>query len=340
MQTPFFWARLALAVTVMCEGGVGMAQEENMGSVAEVCLRYPERMQALFGALDLERDSLEDVRNAWEAGDAQAAGEALLRYYDDVDASTRMLDYQCMRPGHVTLGDPAPLLDNVYAYPGWNDPIPLDEEGGWDWTFQGPAGNDAEYGWMLNRHYHLLDLCNAYLENGDERYAAFIENNFQHWLRHLPPYPATPSGTPQWRGLEVAIRLTHWTDLFYLLKDKLSPATRLLMLATVPEHAHYNYHFHGRGNWLTMEMHGLAAAAAAWPEFRDADEWADKAARTLAEEMDLQFYPDGVQNELTAGYHWVAVKNVQRSVDLLALRGTPISNKFKGQIELSWDYLF
>ena len=55
--------------------------------------------------------------------------------------------------------------------------------------------------------------------------------------------------------------------------DYLSPATQLLILSSIPEHAHYLKNFHAAGNWLTMEMNGLATVAVAWPEFYNSLEW-------------------------------------------------------------------
>ena len=93
------------------------------------------------------------------------------------------------------------------------------------------------------------------------------------------PYPRKKSRSAIWRGLEVALRLRVWDRIFYgLLEDPgIHDGTRLLLLATLPEHAHYLRNFHGGGNWATMELTSLALIAVTWPEFKNAPAWLDYA---------------------------------------------------------------
>src|SRR5690606_28289238 len=112
-------------------------------------------------------------------------------------------------------------------------------------------------------------------------------------------------------------RVKVWAPVFYQLQiaDTLAPVTRILMLAALPEHAHYARHFHADGsNWVTMELAGLAVVAAAWPEFADAPGWLDYAQQKLTAELATQVYPDGVQAELSSVYHHI----VTVQFDLLA----------------------
>src|SRR5690606_13619018 len=98
----------------------------------------------------------------------------------------------------------------------------------------------------------------------------------QDWVASSLPYPAVKSSTPMWRGLEVALRAKVWVRLFYALisSDLFSPAAKLMMLTSIPDHTHYMRNFHApAGNWLTMEMSGLAMVATAWPEFRQSSEF-------------------------------------------------------------------
>src|SRR5690606_434884 len=132
------------------------------------------------------------------------------------------------------------------------------------------------------------------------------------WVISSLPYPAMKSSTAMWRGLEVALRAKVWVGAFFALvnDDHLSPATQLLMLTSLPEHTHYMRNFHApAGNWLTMEMSGLAMVATAWPEFKAAREWVAYAKKNMLEGLKDQVYPDGVQKELTSHYHHVALYN-------------------------------
>src|SRR6185503_1568100 len=127
------------------------------------------------------------------------------------------------------------------------------------------------------------------------------------WIISSLPYPGVKSNTELWRGLEVSFRVKVWARIFYGLINcpELMPATRLLMLSSIPEHAHYLKNFHSEGNWLTMEMSGLATAATAWPEFNKSPSWLAYSKETMTASLKKQVYADGVQTELTSHYHQV-----------------------------------
>ena len=107
------------------------------------------------------------------------------------------------------------------------------------------------------------------------------------------PYPGVKSSTSVWRGLEVAARAKVWSRIFYGLinSEYLSPATQLLMLSSLPDHAHYNRNFHGGNNWLTMEISALATVATNFPEFKKSGEWLDYSIETMVESMKGQMEP-------------------------------------------------
>jgi len=144
-----------------------------------------------------------------------------------------------------------------------------------------------------------------------------------------------------WRGLEVSFRIKAWSRVFYgLMKNKLlTPATRLLILSSLPEHGHYARNFHAQGNWLTMEMTGLATLSTAWPEFSESAAWLEYAGKTLTESLDEQVYPDGAQTELTSSYHLVALSNFSGFVDICRQANIPVPKKFHKKLESMWNYL-
>lgn len=69
------------------------------------------------------------------------------------------------------------------------------------------------------------------------------------------------------------------------------------------------------GNWLIMEMNGLAQTGIFYPQFKQSKLWLDFAFRSLEEELNRQIYPDGFQYELTTTYHEVTVNNYQRVIE-------------------------
>jgi hypothetical protein len=112
------------------------------------------------------------------------------------------------------------------------------------------------------------------------------------------------------------------------------------MLTSLPEHAHYLRHFHKEGgNWITTELSALGLIAAAWPEFRDASAWQTYSAETLLRSMPAQIYPDGVQKELTSGYHYVALKDFNHYAEICRDAGLPLPPGYRDWLEKMWNYL-
>ncbi len=323
----------------MCMGAAAVEQPTYYATVEEVCQAFPAQVKSLFEALDLTHPGLEEVKRQLDAGNVAAASAALIEYYEAQDSRRRVLPLDWPRDS-MKVEDPALLFEHTFPYKLWTHQIPLRPDGGWDWAYNGPDGKDPEFGWALNRHFHLLLALQMYEKTNDTRYREFLDKNLQDWVVALPPYPNTPNHTPQWRGLEVAIRVHNWATIFYALEGKaVSSATRLLMLTTVADQAHYNRYFHSRnGNWGTIEMEGLSAAALAWPEFRESGAWWNTVIQESQYLLEDQIYPDGVQNELTSHYHTVVGQRVLFILFRLRIAEKPIPPSLLSRLEAIWDY--
>ena len=304
----------------------------------ELCHDHPVRVLALFSALDLQRPELDTAQQAYDAGDLVGACRALLDYYARRIAAPEDPEKEAWyRPYHA---DAESILEGDFTFYGLTARVPQHPDGGLDWTYTGP-NQDLEWAWGLNRHSHLNALLEAYLESKDTRYLATLDRHLKDWVLSSP-YPGVKSSTPQWRGLEAALRMSPWSRIFMMLQHDpgFSPAARILMLSSLPDHAHYLRHFHARtGNWLTMEMNGLLTIALTWPEFRDAELWIAYAMNQLVPEMERQVYPDGVQMELTSHYHRVAGHNFQDFADRIAATGRSMPDVYMKQLEAMWHYL-
>ncbi len=135
------------------------------------------------------------------------------------------------------------------------------ENGHLDWHHTSPE-NDMEYGWLHNRHGTVNTLLEAWFVTVNPKHARHIDQYVKDRIISSWPYPETKSSDawPMWRGLEVGFRVYYWKEPFYNLMDTdyLSPATKLLILSSLPEHAHYLRNFHGEGNWLNTEISAMA----------------------------------------------------------------------------------
>lgn len=311
-----------------------------MSTVRDVYLRYPERVEELFQSIDVEHKGLVQVKTALAAGDYVKASEALLDYYRHGNTGTHLRQTQpAPSDARKPLADS--ILQDLFRFYDLSDRVPRKENGQLDWSHDGPDG-DIEWAWGLNRHGHLSILLEAYLETGNADYARTIDAHVQDWVASSLPYPAVKSSTPMWRGLEVALRAKVWVRLFYALisSDLFSPAAKLMMLTSIPDHTHYMRNFHApAGNWLTMEMSGLAMVATAWPEFRQSSEFVAYAKERMLEGLLDQVYPDGVQKELTSHYHYVALYNFRHFAEICKYANEPLPEEYHDTLEKLEHYL-
>jgi len=305
----------------------------NETTIEWVLEQYLDRIQALFGALDLDRAGLEAVKAAVGCGDTVGACRALLDYYRDGE-SAKWLRGPAIAPGDGRDEGAESLIEGFAR-------VPRAPKGGPDWTYGGPD-NDINWAWSFNRQDYLSTLLDAYRTTGSVQYVRWIDDLIRDWVTGSLPYPACDTTDACWRGLETAHRVRQWAIIFYALQQDpyLRDATRLLILISLPEHAHYLRHFHKPGgNWITMELSSLGLTAAAWPELRDAAAWQIYCADALLRSMPEQIYPDGVQFELTSGYHYVALCYFERYADLCRDAGLPLPPAYRDWLEKMWHYL-
>lgn len=309
-------------------------------TIDEVYARYPDRIQALLASLDVERPGLKEVKENVADNQPVKACEALLKYYRNAATSRHLIREQ---PPLSEATDPEAdsLLQGIFTYYDLPARVPRRNDGGLDWTFKGPD-DDIEWAWGLNRHGHLITLLESYMETGNPVYARTIDEHVQDWVVVSLPYPAVKSNTAQWRGLEVALRAKVWVRVFFALVNSgyFTPATQVLMLSSLPDHTHYMRNFHApSGNWLTMEMSGLAMVATAWPEFKDARQWVTYAKKNMLEGLKDQVYPDGVQKELTSHYHQVAWYNFDHFRQICEEAGEDLPPEYGKQLEKMLHYI-
>jgi len=312
---------------------------EEQVSVEALCRAHPARVESLFEALDLERQGLEAVKAAVDNGTLPAACTALLDYYRQGDTAS-WLRKPAVKPGTNRVASADTFLAGTFSAYSVSAEVPLREDGGLDWSYNGPNG-DREWGWGLNRHPWVSALVDAYHATGNPDYIEGFDRLIRDWVT-ANPYPGEKNNTPQWRGLEVHSRVAGaWPHAFYGLQhaDGFTPAARILMLSSLPDHAHYLRNFHANsGNWIAMELLALAMTAACWPEFKQADAWFDYATSRLVPEITRQVYPDGVQKELTSHYHSVALGSFDRFVQLAKRVGRPLPEEVTSGIERMCNY--
>jgi len=317
----------------------------DLESVEDVVAAYPQRMRSLMNRLDLDRPGLGAVKQAWHREDLTAACAALLDYYRTADTAAwwRHADLPETREDEdsTTDANAAQRADELFLqdiYLGHDGPgkVPRNANGHLAWGYTGPR-SDQGFRSRVNRHAHLKTLLAAYRQTGDVKYLHRLDQDIRDWLTAADGR-VTPWGT---KPLDVGIRSTHWAELFFELQQEpgFRDATRLLMLATLPDHADFALENPGGGNWISMTQRGALSVALGLPEFRDAATWKQTALATIFENAQETVYPDGAQVELTAAYHMVPLTRFDAMADLLRAAGEPVPSAFQDTITRMWDYM-
>ena len=311
----------------------------DIKSVEDVCKAYPQEMTKMLNELNLELPTMKEVKQSYENKDVTDACSKLLEYYKNGEIAKYL---RKAKPENTTktIAKADTTLNNVFIIQNVRGVVPWGEDGHRDWYYKGP-NEDREWAWLSNRHTQLSQVFDAYLETGNPKYAAYIDLFLRDFIIKSMPYPAVKGSGSIWRGLEVSFRAKVWSEIFYgmINNEYISPATQLLMLSSLLDHAHYNRNFHAQANWLTMEISALATVATNFPEFKKSDEWLAYSIETMVGSMRKQIYPDGVQTELTSHYHNVSLHNFDLFQEICKRANKPLPDYYNRTLEDMYSYI-
>ncbi|HLV34624.1 MAG TPA: alginate lyase family protein [Spirillospora sp.] len=291
--------------------------------------------------IDTTRPGLEAIPALVKQGDFAAARRV---FAAEARASLQPERYLAtVRPGR---------RENTYMYPGESFEeaaerilrleliscgVPMKFEGDVDW-FANPTYNQyREWTWQLSRHWEWDVLAELYRQNPDERYAAGFVRLFQSWVRQaVVPENAAGNETLCWRTIETGIRMGRpWPRALHTFYQSPNFTDDVLVdwYKSVWEHGWRLRNFHRTHNWLIMEMNGLLHVGILYPQFRDSPAWLDYAIKKLERELDTQVYADGMQFELSTGYHQVNIRNYLLAWHTMEAYGVPVPDKFRAVLE-------
>ena len=292
-------------------------------------------------AVDTARPGLEAIPQLVQQGDYAAARSA---FAAEARASLQPQRYlNTVRSGR---------RENQYTYPDEmleqaaerilrleliSCAVPMQFEGEVDW-FANPTYNQyKEWTWQLSRHWEWDVLAEVYAATGDERYAEGFVRLFTSWLRQaVVPDDAPGNETKCWRTIETGIRMGRpWPRALHTFYQSPHFTDDVLVdwYKSVWEHGWRLRHFHRTHNWLIMEMNGLGQVGILYPQFKDAPAWKAYAVEKLTHELATQVYADGMQYELSTGYHQVNIRNYQLFWNVAEAYGERVPDAFKSVLE-------
>jgi uncharacterized heparinase superfamily protein len=238
---------------------------------------------------ELSREALERVAPG-ETERVQAAAER---------AAARELDL--LGTGPFRLGRPADWHTDVKTGTTWPP--------GW-WReleyAQLDRPSDVKVPWEISRLQWLLPAGQAYLLDGDERYAHAVRETLDEWIAENPYGESVNWASP----MEAALRILTFTWLFHALggSEAWSDAGfRFRFLRAVYLHGDFvarNLELSDvNGNHLDADAAGLVVAGLFFGSGRAPKRWAERGWALLLAELPRQVTPDGVDFEMSTAYH-------------------------------------
>lgn len=307
----------------LCLGAAAPLQAQPVA----IELTDPKVERAVERLVDSLRDddpALRRAHDAWANGQRTEAAEAILEHFNQKTWPNALVDQLSTLPdGPEAIAEAEAILKGTFTLQGVTGEQAKRSDGGLAWSDRGPR-NDPEWAWMLNRHHWLKTLAGAWRETGDARFVEAADRLLADWIR-ANDYPGRPSYSAAWRPLEAARRIDRaWIESLVHLRTQPAflPETRLLMLASLLDHADSLRRFHSpSGNHRLTERVMLAKLAVWFPEFQEADDWAAEARDDVLCMIQSQVYPDGSYKELANHYQRIAAEGFADFYQLFAATG-------------------
>lgn len=317
----------------LLKGGAAMEASVKNGPLLDDKSFYQEH-------LNYSVPGLEKVKEAAEQENYEEAGKQLAAYIRESLTPEKFFTI------------PYEIPENVYTLPGESEkeaadricthnliscgtPHQFGETVDW---FVNPTYNQyKEWTWQLSRHNEWKLLAHVYRQTGDEKYARCCAQLFESWVKQaVRPGEVQGFETLCWRTIECGIRMgANWPYVLHTFYQTPAFTDQILVdwYKSVWEHGKRLHDHHMHGNWLIMEMNGLAQIGILYPVFQESEEWFEFAMKNLGEELSRQVYPDGFQYELSTGYHDVVINNYQRLISVAKTYGREIPESFLATLQ-------
>ncbi len=303
--------------------------------------------QDFFGnCVNLDFEGMERVKECVRQGDYRRARAAMAAHIREYLEPERFFQIPYETP------------ENLYKHPGESDeeackrvrehtlisvgvPCEYGRENPVDWQANPTYNGYREWTWQLNRHNEWKMLAHEYRRTGEEWLAETAAELFASWVgQAVCPDDCPGYLTDCWRTIECGIRMgANWPYVLFSFyrTDAFTDDVLIDWYKSVWEHGERLSRNHMTGNWLVMEMNGLAQIGILYPQFIRSKEWLEQAFGSLEEELERQIYPDGFQYELSTGYHDVVVNNYQRLIQTAKAFGQPVPERILEKLGLACE---
>ncbi len=194
---------------------------------------------------------------------------------------------------------------------------------------------DSKVTWELNRHQHLVTLAKAFRLSGDQKFAAELFRQWEHWHAENP----YPIGINWASSLEVAFRSLSYLWVYFLLADSpvMSEGFRAALIRSLAVSGrHIDCYL---STYFSPNTHLLGEAVALFfigtlcPEIPAARRWQQRGWQIVQQEAERQVQNDGMHFEQSVYYHVYALDFFLHSAVLASVNHIPAPVQFDRTLE-------
>jgi len=194
----------------------------------------------------------------------------------------------------------------------------MTDDGGIDWKSN--PSSTREWLHKLHRHGWWPLWAAAFERTGDEKYAQAFVAQLVDWIDKNPIPSQKSERLFGWRLMEVGLRIrVSWIPVFasFYKSAAFTDAVKMKMLRAIYDHGRFLNEFRTNRNHLLRESNGLLAIGLCFPEFKESGGWIKKAMGRLETEVAQQINSDGSHIEMSVGYQWLTVDELEVTRSLL-----------------------
>lgn len=192
----------------------------------------------------------------------------------------------------------------------------------------------------LNLHRHFPVLALAWLTSGKQYYAGELVSQLLDWIRKNPPVRDTFVSD----GLELSARIVCWTYCLILIREyPIAEDDYIEILIQIDSYGKLIENQYGeievKNNHQIAEAFGLFFIGVMYPELIDADKWRKKGLALLSDNIEAQFYADGVHAEQSISYHMFVLECCLLTILLSRANHIALPNNFYKVVEKASDFI-
>lgn len=311
-------------------------------------INKPDQIDFFYKNLNFENKQLEKVKIAVQKKDWASASKEYKIYRQTFLETFKwhfsVLDKPTSHSGEV---DPRVYdLMNHYAVDLWygivgDEKIHLGENINWEFNPRKPSDPkyNPQFEWaVVNRHEAWSLFGKAYWATGDDKYVKAWVDQLLDWISDCkaPSDKATFSSmihSKTWSPLTASARVKNaWPDCYIRMigSKAFNEKAHLAFCISALQHGLFiqrmlNENKTGTNNHTLAQSAALVFLGTFFPEFSQASTWRLESTNRLEIEAKKQVYPNGIQTELSPGYHIMSVKDYLENVTLLKENGYTVS---------------